>query len=87
MGATKVVTDETFEAEVLRSSKPGGMLGTLDGDEVDVATGDMVWTGVDATRGFINRRDESATWLETQSPVPPDSGAFFFPGDWRALSR
>jgi mannose-6-phosphate isomerase-like protein (cupin superfamily) len=32
------------------------MLGTLDGDEVDVAAGDMVWTGVDATHGFINGR-------------------------------
>jgi mannose-6-phosphate isomerase-like protein (cupin superfamily) len=63
------------------------MLGTLDGDEVDVAAGDMVWTGVDATHGFINRRVEPATWLEAQSPVPPDSGAFFFPDDWRALSR
>ena len=65
----------------------GGMLGTLDGDEVDVAAGDMVWTGVDATHGFINRGVEPATWLEAKSPVPPDSRAFFFPDDWRALSR
>lgn len=65
----------------------GGMLGTLDGDEVDVATGDMIWTGVDATHGFIKRRDEPATWLEAQSPGPPDSGAFFIPEDWRALPR
>jgi hypothetical protein len=53
--------------------------GTLDGGEV--------WTGADAAHGFINRRGESATWLEAQSLVPPDSGAFFFPEDWRALPR
>lgn len=52
-----------------------------------MAAGDMVWTGVDATHAFINRRDEPATWLEAQSPVPPDPGGFFFPEDWRALPR
>ena len=40
---------------------------------------------VDGTHGFVNERDEPARWLEVQSPVPPDSDAFFFPADWRAL--
>jgi quercetin dioxygenase-like cupin family protein len=65
----------------------GGMRGTLDGDDVEVAAGDLLWAGVDATHGFVNERDEPATWLEAQSPVPPDSAAFFFPDDWRALPR
>lgn len=65
----------------------GGMRGTLDGEEVHVGTGDLAWVSVDATHGFVNDSDEPATWLEVQSPVPPDSEAFFFPDDWRALPR
>jgi len=63
----------------------GGMRGTLDGDTVTLAEGDLVWVGVDATHGFVNENDEPARWLEVQSPVPPDSHAFFFPDDWRDL--
>lgn len=63
----------------------GGMRGMLDGDEVMVGQGDLVWVSVDATHGFVNESDEAARWLEVQSPVPPDSEAFFFPDDWRAL--
>jgi mannose-6-phosphate isomerase-like protein (cupin superfamily) len=65
----------------------GGMRGTLDGEQVEVGAGDLAWVSVDATHGFVNQRDEPATWLEVQSPVPPDSEAFFFPDDWRALTR
>lgn len=64
----------------------GGMRGSLDGQEVPVQAGDLIWVGVDATHGFVNERDEPARWLEVQSPVPPDSEAFFFPDDWRALA-
>ena len=65
----------------------GGMRGVLDGEEAEVGAGDLLWAGVDATHGFVNERDEPAIWLEAQSPVPPDSDAFFFPDDWRALRR
>lgn len=64
----------------------GRALGTLDGHQVEVAAGDLVFTGVDSTHGFINEHDEPVRWLEVQSPVPPDSDAFFFPDDWRMLA-
>lgn len=64
----------------------GGMRGTLDGDEVEVAAGDLLWAGVGAIHGFVNERDEPATWLVAQSPVPSDSEALFSPDDWRALA-
>ena len=86
-GAGQAASEHYHPFEEIYYFLSGGMLGTLDGQEVEVAAGDMVWVGVDATHGFINRRDEPATWLEAQSPVPPDSGAFFFPDDWRALPR
>jgi quercetin dioxygenase-like cupin family protein len=63
----------------------GSARGTLDGEEVVVGAGDLVWTGVDSTHGFVNENDEPVRWLEVQSPVPPDSGGFFFPDDWRSL--
>jgi quercetin dioxygenase-like cupin family protein len=86
-GAGQAASEHYHPFEEIYYFLSGGMLGTLDGDEVEVGAGDMVWTGVDATHGFINRRNEPATWLEAQSPVPPDSNAFFFPDDWRALPR
>jgi mannose-6-phosphate isomerase-like protein (cupin superfamily) len=63
----------------------GRALGTLDGDEVPVEAGDLVWVGVDSTHGFVNEHDRPVRWLEVQSPVPPDSDAFFFPEDWKGL--
>lgn len=53
--------------------------------ELRAGAGDLAWLSVDGTHGFVNERDEPARWLEVQSPVPPDSDAFFFPADWRAL--
>jgi len=63
----------------------GGMRGKLDGQDELVGEGDLVWVSTDATHGFVNEHDEAARWLEVQSPVPPDSEAFFFPDDWRSL--
>jgi mannose-6-phosphate isomerase-like protein (cupin superfamily) len=63
----------------------GGMRGKLDGQEEVTEPGDLVWVSTDATHGFVNENDVPARWLEVQSPVPPDSDAFFFPDDWRRL--
>ena len=64
----------------------GSATGTLDGDTVEVAAGDLVWTGVNGTHGFVNEGDVPVRWLEVQSPLPPASDAFFFPKDWDVLS-
>lgn len=63
----------------------GAATATLDGAEVEVAAGDLVWTGVNGTHGFVNNGDVPVRWLEVQAPVPPSSHAFFFPKDWDAL--
>lgn len=63
----------------------GGMRGKLDGHDEVVGEGDLVWVSTDATHGFVNESDTPARWLEVQSPVPPDTDAFFFPDDWRDL--
>jgi mannose-6-phosphate isomerase-like protein (cupin superfamily) len=63
----------------------GGMRGKLDGNDEVAEEGDLVWVSTDATHGFVNENEVPARWLEVQSPVPPDSDAFFFPDDWRQL--
>lgn len=63
----------------------GSAIGTLDGEVVEVAAGDLVWTGVNGTHGFVNEGGVPVRWLEVQSPLPPAKDAFFFPSDWEAL--
>ncbi len=65
----------------------GSAHGVLDGDDVDVAAGDTVWTGVGATHGFFTTSEEPLRWLEVQSPAPPAQNAFFFPHEWSTLER
>ncbi|GAA3734323.1 hypothetical protein GCM10022239_08040 [Leifsonia bigeumensis] len=64
----------------------GSARGTLDGEIVDVEAGDLVWTSVNATHGFLTTSDEPLRWLEVQAPKPPASHGFYFPSDWDCLS-
>jgi mannose-6-phosphate isomerase-like protein (cupin superfamily) len=64
----------------------GSATGTLDGETVEVAAGDLVWTSVNGTHGFVNNGTEPVRWLEVQAPLPPASDAFFFPKDWDSLA-
>jgi quercetin dioxygenase-like cupin family protein len=63
----------------------GAALGTLDGTKVRVRAGDLVWTGVNSSHGFVNDGDEPVRWLEVQAPIPPTANAFFFDDDWSLL--
>jgi mannose-6-phosphate isomerase-like protein (cupin superfamily) len=61
----------------------GSAMGVLDGEVVEVSAGDLVWTGVNSTHGFVNQGDVPVRWLEVQAPVPPSAHAFYFPSDWQ----
>ncbi|QBI20894.1 cupin domain-containing protein [Egibacter rhizosphaerae] len=63
----------------------GEAWGLVDGEEVRIAAGDVIWTGVGATHGFVSTGTEPLRWLEVQAPMPPPREAFFFPDDWAAL--
>ena len=63
----------------------GSATGTLDGEVVEVSAGDLVWTSVNGTHGFVNEGDVPVRWLEVQAPIPPTADAFFFPSDWEHL--
>lgn len=63
----------------------GSARGTLDGETVDVAAGDLVWMGTGSSHGFVNLGDGPVRWLEVQAPAPPRSHAMLFEDDWKAL--
>src|SRR5688572_12554793 len=63
----------------------GSAVGTLDGEVVEVSAGDLVWTSVNGTHGFVNEGDVPVRWLEVQAPIPPSANAIFFPSDWERL--
>lgn len=60
----------------------GSATGTLDGETVEVSAGDLVWTSVNGTHGFVNSGDVPVRWLEVQSPTPPPAHGFCFLRDW-----
>jgi mannose-6-phosphate isomerase-like protein (cupin superfamily) len=62
----------------------GSATGTLDGEVVEVSAGDLVWTGVNGTHGFVNEGDVPVRWLEVQSPIPPSAHGTLFPSDWES---
>lgn len=83
-GATKgkAASEHYHPFEEIYFLLAGEAVGTLDGEQVRVRAGDVVWTGVNSTHGFVNEGTEPVRWLEVQSPTPPTSNAFFFPEDW-----
>jgi mannose-6-phosphate isomerase-like protein (cupin superfamily) len=72
------------EAYLVRS---GSAQATLDGVVYDIRAGDLIWTSVNGTHGFVNHGDEPVSWIEVQAPVPPPSGAFFFPDEWETSKQ
>ena len=56
-------------------------------DHHDLRAGDLAWTGVNASHGFINPGREPVRWVEAQAPTPPRSDGFIFEADWRRLAE
>jgi quercetin dioxygenase-like cupin family protein len=61
----------------------GSAVAHLEGEDVPVAAGDLVFSGVNALHGYTMTSDVPVRWIEIQAPVPPPNGATFFPDDWR----
>ncbi len=62
----------------------GAATAHLDGENVDVAAGDIVFCGVNALHGYTVTTDVPIRWIEIQAPAPPPHGATFFPADWQS---
>ena len=59
----------------------------VEGDELVLRPGDVLWAGVGADHGFHNRGDGLVRWIETQAPQPPSQHSYRFSRDWEYLEK
>ncbi len=65
----------------------GSAIAHLDGEDVPVTTGDLVFAGTNAQHGYTMTSEEPVRWIEVQAPAPTAREAFIFPSEWRDLSE
>jgi mannose-6-phosphate isomerase-like protein (cupin superfamily) len=58
----------------------------VDGDELVLHPGDVLWAGVGADHGFENRGDGHVRWIEYQAPQPPAQHSYRFSREWEYLA-
>lgn len=59
----------------------------VEGDELLLRPGDVLWAGVGADHGFHNRGNGLVRWIETQAPQPPAQHSYRFSRDWEYLAK
>lgn len=64
----------------------GSAIAHLDGGDLEVTTGDLVFAGTNALHGYTMTSEQPTRWIEVQAPAPTPSGGFIFPGDWERFS-
>ena len=57
----------------------------VEGHELVLRAGDVLWCGVGSDHGFHNRGDGLLRWIETQAPQPPSQHSYRFSRDWEYL--
>ena len=63
----------------------GSAIAHLDGGDLPVNTGDLVFAGTNAMHGYTMTSDTPVRWIEVQAPGPTPAGAFIFPSDWEPI--
>ncbi len=63
----------------------GSAIAHLEGGDLEVNTGDLVFAGTNAIHGYTMTSDVPTRWIEVQAPAPTASGAFVFPAQWEGL--
>ena len=58
----------------------------VDGDELVLHPGDVLWAGVGADHGFENRSDGLVRWIEYQAPQPPLQHSYRFSREWEHVA-
>lgn len=61
----------------------GSAIAHLEGEDIPVEAGDLVFCGVNDLHGYSVTSEGPVRWIEVQSPAPPPHGATFFPDDWQ----
>ena len=59
----------------------------VDGDELVLHPGDVLWCGVGADHGFENRSKGLVRWIELQAPQPPAQHSYRFSREWEHLAQ
>jgi mannose-6-phosphate isomerase-like protein (cupin superfamily) len=59
----------------------------VEGEELVLRPGDVLWAGVGADHGFHNRGSGLVRWIETQAPQPPAQHSYRFSRDWEYLGQ
>lgn len=58
----------------------------VDGSELILHPGDVLWASVGADHGFENRSDGLVRWIEYQAPQPPLQHSYRFSREWEYLA-
>jgi mannose-6-phosphate isomerase-like protein (cupin superfamily) len=58
----------------------------VNGKELTLVPGDVLWTGSGCDHAFYNRTDSKTQWIETQAPQPPAQHSYRFTRDWEYLA-
>ncbi|MFY9783690.1 MAG: cupin domain-containing protein, partial [Acidimicrobiales bacterium] len=59
----------------------------VDGDELVLHPGDVLWAGVGTDHGFENRSTGLVRWIEMQAPQPPFQHSYRFSREWEHLAQ
>jgi quercetin dioxygenase-like cupin family protein len=59
----------------------------VDGDELVLHPGDVLWAGVGTDHGFENRSTGLVRWIEMQAPQPPAQHSYRFSREWEHLAQ
>jgi quercetin dioxygenase-like cupin family protein len=84
-GGAAQVHDHPFEETYFFLD--GEIQGVLDGEEVTLRAGDVVFAGVGSTHGFFNTGDGRVRWIETQAPQPPARHAYRWVDAWKRYEK
>jgi mannose-6-phosphate isomerase-like protein (cupin superfamily) len=59
----------------------------VDGDELVLHPGDVLWASVGCDHGFENRSAGLVRWIEVQAPGPPSRHSYRFSREWEHLAE
>jgi len=59
----------------------------VDGNELVLRPGDVLWAGVGTDHGFENRSGGLVRWIEMQAPQPPSQHSYRFSREWEHLAH
>jgi quercetin dioxygenase-like cupin family protein len=59
----------------------------VNGAELTLGPGDVLWAGSGCDHAFYNRTDDRTRWVETQAPQPPAQHSYRFNRDWEYLGE